>query len=125
MIFCAAVSMSIADLAADFFVSVSTPATLPLFAFFSAGLLNIFIPSGGGQWAVQGPLVMTAAQELGADLPRVAMAVALGDQWTNLGQPLVLMPVLAISGLGARDIMGYTFAALALTGAIFSLALLF
>ncbi|MGE4652012.1 MAG: TIGR00366 family protein, partial [Myxococcota bacterium] len=79
----------------------------------------------GGQWAVQGPLVMTAAQELGADLPRVAMAVALGDQWTNLVQPLVLMPVLAISGLGARDIMGYTFAALALTGVIFSAALFF
>ncbi len=118
-------SSGLARMVVDFFVSVSTPATLPLFAFFSAGLLNIFIPSGGGQWAVQGPLVMTAAQELGADLPRVAMAVALGDQWTNLVQPLVLMPVLAISGLGARDIMGYTFAALALTGAIFSLALLF
>jgi len=113
----------LARMLVDFFVSVSTPVTLPLFAFFAAGLLNLFIPSGGGQWAVQGPLVMTAAQELGADLPRVAMAVALGDQWTNLIQPLVLMPVLAISGLGARDIMGYTFAALALTGTIFALAL--
>jgi len=113
----------LARMLVEFFVSVSTPTTLPLFAFFSAGLLNLFIPSGGGQWAVQGPLMMTAAQELGADLPRIAMAVALGDQWTNLVQPLVLMPVLAISGLGARDIMGYTFAALGLTGVIFSVSL--
>lgn len=107
----------------DFFVSVSTEVTLPLFAFLSAGLLNIFIPSGGGQWAVQGPLMMAAAEQAGANLPRVAMAVALGDQWTNLIQPLAVMPVLAVARLGARDIMAYTFVALAFTGLIFSVAL--
>ena len=67
---------------------------------------------------------MTAAQEIGADLPRLAMRVALGDQWTHLVQPLVLMPVLTIASVGARDIMGYTFIALFWTGAVFSLALL-
>ena len=109
----------------EFFSSIATAATLPLFAFFSAGLLNVFIPSGGGQWAVQGPLMMAAGQETGADLARVAMAVALGDQWTNLIQPLILIPVLAISGLSTRDVMSYTFAALIFTGCIFSVALLF
>jgi short-chain fatty acids transporter len=108
----------------EFFVSVSTAATLPLYAFLSAGLLNIFIPSGGGQWAVQGPLMMAAATEAGADIPRVAMAVALGDQWTNLIQPLTLMPVLAIAQLAPRDILAYTFVALLFTGAVFSGALL-
>jgi len=108
----------------DFFVSFSTPKTLPVWGFLSGGLLNIFIPSGGGQWAIQGPLMMAAAQQVGADLPRVAMGVAMGDQWTNLVQPLVLVPVLAIANLGAREIMGYTFVALGFTGVIFAGALL-
>ncbi|MEQ8801852.1 MAG: TIGR00366 family protein, partial [Haliea sp.] len=63
--------------------------SLPLLGFFSGGLLNVFIPSGGAQWAVQGPIMLTAAQQLGADLPLTAMAVAMGDQWTNLIQPLI------------------------------------
>ena len=107
----------------DFFASVSNEVTLPLFAFLSAGLLNIFIPSGGGQWAVQGPLMVTAAMEAGADVPRVAMAVALGDQWTNLIQPLTLMPVLAIAQIAVRDVLSYTFVALLFTGIIFATAL--
>ncbi len=114
----------LARMVVQFFASISTAETLPLFAFLAGGLLNIFIPSGGGQWAVQGPIMMAAAQEVGADVPRVAMGVALGDQWTNLVQPLVLMPVLAIAGIGAREIMGYTLVALFWTGAVFSLALL-
>ena len=107
----------------EFFVSFSNAGTLPVWAFLSGGFLNLFIPSGGGQWAVQGPLMMAAAQQVGADLPRVAMGVALGDQWTNLIQPLVLVPVLAVAKIGAREIMGYTFIALGFTGAIFAVAL--
>ena len=107
----------------EFFVSFSNAETLPLWAFLSGGFLNLFIPSGGGQWAVQGPLMMQAAQQLGADLPRVAMGVALGDQWTNLIQPLVLVPVLAVAKIGAREIMGYTFVALGFSGVIFAVGL--
>ena len=46
------------DILANFFVSISSAKTLPLFTFWSAGLVNIFIPSGGGQWTVQGPIMM-------------------------------------------------------------------
>jgi short-chain fatty acids transporter len=69
--------------------------------------------------------MMAAAQEIGADLPRVAMSVALGDQWTNLIQPLAIVPVLAIAGLGVRKIMGFTFFALLWSGTVFGVALLF
>lgn len=102
--------MSLSGLSAalsDFFIQVSSAATLPIWSFLSAGLLNLFIPSGGGQWAVQGPIMMEAAQQLGADVPRVAMAVAWGDAWTNLIQPFWAVPILAIAGLKARDIMGF------------------
>ncbi|MDP0926183.1 TIGR00366 family protein [Paracoccus onubensis] len=91
----------------DFFIQVSNADTLPIWSFLSAGVLNLFIPSGGGQWAVQGPIMMEAALQLNADLPRVAMAVAWGDAWTNLIQPFWAVPILAIAGLKARDIMGF------------------
>ncbi|MGE4588475.1 MAG: short-chain fatty acid transporter [Acidaminococcaceae bacterium] len=89
------------------FVSISTPHTFPLFTFLSAGLANIFIPSGGGQWAIQGPIMMQAAQSLGADIPQTIMAFAWGDGWTNQIQPFWALPLLGVAGLGARDIMGY------------------
>jgi short-chain fatty acids transporter len=108
-----------------FFVHAASADTLPLYSFLSGGLLNIFIPSGGGQWAVQGPIMMAAAQEIGADLPRVAMAVALGDQWTNLIQPLTIVPVIAIAQVPLRAILGYCFFALIFSGCIFSAALYF
>ena len=114
----------LAKIVVDLFAQVSSSATLPFFAFLSSGVLNLFIPSGGGQWAVQGPIMMSAAVEVGADLPRTAMAVALGDQWTNLVQPLTIVPVLVIAQIELRKIMGYCFVALLWSGAIFSVALL-
>lgn len=92
---------------ANWFVSVATPTTFPLFTFLSAGLVNLFVPSGGGQWAVQGPIMVDAAAKLGADLPKTIMAFAWGDAWTNQIQPFWALPALGIAGLGARDIMGY------------------
>jgi short-chain fatty acids transporter len=92
-------------------VSLSTARTLPVFTFLSAGLVNLFIPSGGGQWAVQGPVVVDAAKLLGADMGRVIMGVCWGDLWTNLIQPFWAIPVLAIAKLDVKDVMGYCTAA--------------
>nr|GGG67709.1 short-chain fatty acid transporter [Virgibacillus oceani] len=89
------------------FVSISTEFTLPWFTFISAGLVNFFVPSGGGQWAVQGPIMIPAALEIGADTAKTAMAVAWGDAWTNMIQPFWALPLLAIAGLKVRDIMGF------------------
>lgn len=105
------------------FVSMATAESLPFWSFISAGLVNIFVPSGGGQWAVQAPVMLPAAQELGASIPRVAMAVAWGDAWTNLLQPFWALPVLAIAGLKAKDIMGYCLMLLLITGIIISVGL--
>jgi short-chain fatty acids transporter len=115
----------LAELFVSGFVSISTAETLPLWTFSSAAILNIFIPSAGGQWAVQGPIMTEAAIQLGADIPRVAMAVAIGEVWTNAIQPLYAVPVLAIAGLHIRDIMGYSVIALIVNGAIYLTALTF
>jgi short-chain fatty acids transporter len=87
------------------FVEIATKETLPVLVYLSAGLVNIFIPSGGGQWAVQGPMVIEAAKELGANVNASMMAVAWGDAWTNMIQPFWALPLLAIAGLKAKDIM--------------------
>jgi len=105
----------------DIFVNISTTETLPLFTFWSAGLVNIFIPSGGGQWAVQGPIMMDAAKEIGASTAKVAMALAWGDSWTNQIQPFWALPLLAIANLGVRDIMGYCLMTAILVGIVCSL----
>ena len=109
----------------EWIVSLATEKTLAFWTFMSAGLVNIFVPSGGGQWAVQSPVVIASAQALGADMPRAAMAVAWGDGWTNMLQPFWALPVLAIAGLKAKDIMGYCLIQLFVSGVIISLGLTF
>jgi short-chain fatty acids transporter len=88
--------------------SVASPATFPLLTFLSAGLVNFFVPSGGGQWALQSDVLLTTAGTLGLDPARAVMAFSFGDEWTNLLQPFWALPLLAITGLKARQIAGYT-----------------
>ena len=107
----------------EWLVSFATDVTLPFWTFLSAGLVNMFVPSGGGQWAVQSPVVISAVQALDADMARAAMAVAWGDAWTNMLQPFWALPVLAIAGLKAKDIMGYCLIQLIISGFIIAIGL--
>ncbi|WP_136254142.1 short-chain fatty acid transporter [Onishia niordana] len=117
------VQSGLAQSLSEAFVSFASAETLPFWSFISAGVVNLFVPSGGGQWAVQAPVMLPAAAALGADVPRIAMAVAWGDAWTNLLQPFWALPVLAIAGLKAKDIMGYCLVQLLISGAIIALGL--
>jgi len=116
---------SLAGAISDFFVNISNQTTFPLFTFLSAGIVNFFVPSGGGQWAVQAPIVMPAGNALGVSPAVSAMAIAWGDAWTNMLQPFWALPALGIAGLGARDIMGYCAIVLIVTGIIIGCGFLF
>ena len=116
---------SLAGAISDFFVNISNQTTFPLFTFLSAGLVNFFVPSGGGQWAVQAPIVMPAGNALGVSPAVSAMAIAWGDAWTNMLQPFWALPALGIAGLGARDIMGFCAIVLIVTGIIIGCGFLF
>ncbi len=109
----------------DFFVSIATPMTLPIFTFFSGGLVNIFVPSGGGQWAIQGPIVVESALKLGVPLPKTIMALAYGDQITNMLQPFWALPLLGITKLKAREILPYTIMLMAIGTVVYLLGLMF
>lgn len=110
--------VSLAGAISEGFVSISNRVTFPLFTFLSAGIVNLFVPSGGGQWAVQGPIMMPAGKALGVDPSLTGMAIAWGDAWTNMIQPFWALPALGIAGLSARDIMGYCLITLFFTGIV-------
>ena len=114
----------LAAIISDWFTAIATPGTLSFFAFLCAGLVNMFIPSGGGQWAVQGPIFIEAGQNLGVDPSIIVLAISYGDQWTNMIQPFWTIPLLAIAGLHMRQIMGYTFVIFLLTLFLFGGGLL-
>ena len=110
--------VSLASTISNFFVNISTPITLPMLSFLAAGIVNFFVPSGGGQWAVQGPIMMPAARAQGISDGLMSMAIAWGDQWTNMIQPFWALPALGIAGLSARDVMGYLVVILLFTGVL-------
>lgn len=109
---------------ASWFVSFSTEATLPFWSLISAFFINILAPSGGGQWAVQGPIMIQAANDIGASINQTAMAVMLGDAWNNMVQPFWILPVLALSKLPLKAVMGYMVIIMLWLGVILSSAFL-
>lgn len=106
------------------FINISTATTLPIFTLLSGGLVNIFVPSGGGQWAVQGPIIAEAAQYLGVAMPKMVMALAYGDQLTNMLQPFWALPLLGITKLKAKEILPYSTVMLLIGLLIFSFTLM-
>ncbi|HRN37890.1 MAG TPA: TIGR00366 family protein, partial [Flavobacteriales bacterium] len=105
------------------FVAIANTHTFGVLALLSAGMVNFFVPSGGGQFAVQGPIMLNAAKAMGVDPSIAIMAVAYGDQWTNMLQPFWALPVLAIAKLKMRDILGYTALTCLVSGVVMALAL--
>ncbi|WP_153395559.1 short-chain fatty acid transporter [Ornithinicoccus halotolerans] len=106
---------------AGWLVAVSNEHTFPLMAMLSSAVTNLFVPSAGGQWAVQGPLLIEAAQELGVDLGLTVMAFSYGDQLTNGIQPMWMLPLLGVTALKARAVLGYTAVAMIFAFGIFAL----
>ncbi|WP_374056966.1 short-chain fatty acid transporter [Rossellomorea sp. FM04394] len=109
----------------DGMTSIANKETFDVFTYWSAGVVNILAPSGGGQWALQGPLQIPAGMKLGVDPSTIAMAVGWGDAWTNLIQPFWALPILSIVGLHIRHIMGYCFLLAIWVGVITTILLLF
>jgi short-chain fatty acids transporter len=114
----------LAGVLAQSFVAFSTQKTLAFWSFVASNLISLFVPSGGGHWAVQGPFLVPAAVKLGADPAMAAMGTAMGEQTANMIQPFWALPILAIAGLGIKDIMGYCVIALVIGLMIYGGALL-
>jgi short-chain fatty acids transporter len=108
----------------DFFASVANTTTLPFVTFLSASVVNLFVPSGGGQWAIQGPMAIDSALRLGVPLPKVIMALAYGDELTNMLQPFWALPLIGITRLKVKEILPYTLLFMLCGFCVYSAALL-
>lgn len=92
---------------ANALIQVATTTTMPFFAYLSASIVNLFVPSQGGQWIIQGPVLVEAAQAINAHIPTVVNAFILGDEATNLIQPLYVIPALALVNIKLKDVWGF------------------
>lgn len=106
------------------FVNFSDAHTLPFWGLISSFIINFFAPSGGGHWVIQGPFMIDAAKQIGASLSQTSMAVMLGNCWNDLVQPFWILPVLALSKLKLKDIMGYTVICMFWVGIVYIIAVL-
>lgn len=95
---------------ADWLVSVSNEFLYPAFIAIYSCVLGVFVPSGGSKWVIEAPYVLDAANQLHVNQGWMVVVYDLGEAGANLLQPFWMLPTLAILGLKARDIMGYTFA---------------
>ena len=89
------------------FIQFSTARTLPFFTYLTSLIITLFVPSGGGHWAVQGPFAIPAAIKLHSSLAGTTMAVAMGESVANMLQPFFALPILAIAGIRMRRMMGF------------------
>lgn len=118
-------SVNLATQIAMGMIEVSPEGALPAVAFLTGGVVNFFVPSGGGEWSVIGETIISAAKASDTSIARASMATAWGDAWTNMLQPFWAIPLLAISGLSVRDIMGYCVMILLGSGLIIILGVTF
>ncbi len=102
----------------------ATATSLPIMTFLSAGVVNFFVPSGGGQWGIQGPIALEAGAAVGVPAGKMIMSVAYGDELTNMLQPFWAIPLLAITGIKAREIVGYTALVMIVAGSWMTIGLL-
>jgi short-chain fatty acids transporter len=107
------------------FIRFSTARTLPFFTYLTSLIITLFIPSGGGHWAVQGPFAVPAAQALHASLAGTTMSVAMGESAANMLQPFWVLPILAIAGISMRRVMGFMVITFLVALVCFGLSMLF
>ena len=100
----------------ELLLSIGSQDTIPILTMISAGIVNLFVPSGGGQWAIQAPIALESGLQAGISPGTMVMAVAYGDELTNMLQPFWALPLLAITGVRARDIVGYTALVMVIVG---------
>lgn len=98
---------SLGEKLAGMIAAVSTPYTFPLMAAVAGTLVSFFIPSSGGQWAIQGFVTSKAAMAVGVTVQRGMLALSVGDHMGNLATPFWTMVVAGIARVNFREFIGY------------------
>ncbi|MCC5920956.1 MAG: TIGR00366 family protein [Cyclobacteriaceae bacterium] len=104
-------------------MEVSKSELMPQLTLLLAGIINIFVPSGGGQWVMQGPILAEMAANNDIAVNRLILALAYGDQLTNMIQPFWALPLLAITGIQAKKLLKYTVPLMIIMAIFYSIVL--
>ena len=72
-------------------------------------ILGLLVPSGGGKWLVEAPYVMQSATDVQMNLGWTVQIYNAAEALPNLVNPFFMLPLLAVLGLRARDLVGFTF----------------
>ncbi|WP_435076137.1 short-chain fatty acid transporter [Halococcus sp. AFM35] len=108
---------------AESIVGFAGTETFPAAVVIISTIVNTFVPSGGGEWTVIGPIVIPAAQNLDVPLGQTMIAYTFGASLADLIQPFWALPLLGITSMRARDIFGYTIMMLILALPFFLVAI--
>jgi short-chain fatty acids transporter len=105
---------SVGDKLAGMAAVVSNRYTYPLLTASIATVFAFFIPSSGGQWAIQGFITTKSAASVGVSMQRGLLAMSVGDHMGNLTSPFWYVVAAGIARLDFRVFFGYglVFAAL-------------
>jgi short-chain fatty acids transporter len=92
---------------AGIIAAVATPLTFPLLTAALSTVFAFFIPSSGGQWAIQGFVTAKAAEAVGVSVQRGILAMSVGDHMGNLTSPFWYVVVAGITNVDFRSFFGY------------------
>lgn len=89
------------------FDPVLTAYTYPLLIAVVSTIVAIFIPTSGGQWAIQGAVTVEAAELVGVTAQRGLLALSVGDHMGNLITPFWAVVGAGIARVDFRLMFGY------------------
>jgi short-chain fatty acids transporter len=89
------------------FDPVLTAYTYPLLIALISTAVAIFIPTSGGQWAIQGAVTVEAAELVGVSAQRGLLALSVGDHMGNLITPFWAVVGAGIARVDFRLMFGY------------------
>jgi short-chain fatty acids transporter len=87
--------------------AVSNRYTYPLLTASIATVFAFFIPSSGGQWAIQGFITTKSATAVGVSMQRGLLAMSVGDHMGNLTSPFWYVVIAGIARVDFRVFFGY------------------
>jgi short-chain fatty acids transporter len=99
---------TVSDVLAEVFTSAGGGAFALVIALYTV-VLGVFVPSGGGKWLVEAPYVMQSATDVHMNLGWTVQIYNVAEALPNLINPFFMLPLLAVLGLRARALVGFTF----------------
>ncbi|MDJ0394042.1 TIGR00366 family protein [Rhodococcus sp. G-MC3] len=101
--------LTISEHLANFFTDVGSGGGFAVVIAVYTVVLGLFVPSGGGKWLVEAPYVMQSATDVQMNLGWTVQIYNVAEALPNLINPFFMLPLLAVLGLRARDLIGFTF----------------